>query len=287
MAVPPGFPRVPPAAGRKRGEAVKKSLGRLDDSGLPRTGPHRLGCAAPRAVSRNDAIAGRDGDHGDRRGGSRLLDGAAYLHARQLRPMPASTRSASPIRSKAPGIIRASSRITTRPASPPGTARRSTDSNANGEIFDANALTAAHRTLPMPVNVRVTNLENGKSLIVRVNDRGPFARGRIIDVSEQAAKLLGFYGKGTARVRVTYMSRAELPATDTPAGPETPPAIANALPAAPADAGAGARWAQSQACPSHRRPARLHAQPAATATRDERRRPSTRRPCDAMCRFRP
>jgi rare lipoprotein A len=105
---------------------------------------------------------------------------------------------------------------------------------ANGEIFDATALTAAHRTLPMPVNVRVTNLENGHSLVVRVNDRGPFARGRIIDVSEQAAKLLGFYGKGTARVRVTYMSRADLPGTTTPAGPETPPAIAQALPAAPA-----------------------------------------------------
>lgn len=107
-------------------------------------------------------------------------------------------------------------------------------STANGEVFDAGALSAAHRTLPMPVNVRVTNLENGKSLILRVNDRGPFARGRIIDVSEQAAKLLGFYGKGTARVRVTYMSRAELPGMHTPAGSETPPAIANALPAAPA-----------------------------------------------------
>jgi len=105
---------------------------------------------------------------------------------------------------------------------------------ANGEVFNANALSAAHRTLPMPVNVRVTNLENGKSLLLRVNDRGPFARGRIIDVSEQAAKLLGFYGKGTARVRVTYMSRANLPGTHTPAGPETPPAIANALPAEPA-----------------------------------------------------
>ncbi|MGB8364484.1 MAG: septal ring lytic transglycosylase RlpA family protein [Rhizomicrobium sp.] len=98
---------------------------------------------------------------------------------------------------------------------------------ANGELFDANALTAAHRTLPMPVNVRVTNLENGNSLVLRVNDRGPFARGRIIDVSEQAAKLLGFYGKGTARVRVTYLSRADLPGT------ATPPAIADALPAAP------------------------------------------------------
>jgi rare lipoprotein A len=105
---------------------------------------------------------------------------------------------------------------------------------ANGEIFNANALSAAHRTLPMPVNVRVTNLENGKSLVVRVNDRGPFARGRIIDVSEQAAKLLGFYSNGTARVRVTYLGGADIPGTHTPMGPDTPPAIANALPAAPA-----------------------------------------------------
>lgn len=83
---------------------------------------------------------------------------------------------------------------------------------ANGEIFDADGLTAAHPTLPMPVNVRVTNLENGRSIILRVNDRGPFVDGRIIDVSARAAQLLGFYEKGTARVRVTYLSRADLPA---------------------------------------------------------------------------
>jgi rare lipoprotein A len=83
---------------------------------------------------------------------------------------------------------------------------------ANGEIFDAGGLTAAHPTLPMPVNVRVTNLENGRSLVLRVNDRGPFARGRIIDVSARAAQLLGFYDKGTARVRVTCLARADLPA---------------------------------------------------------------------------
>lgn len=105
---------------------------------------------------------------------------------------------------------------------------------ANGEVFDANGLSAAHRTLPMPVNVRVTNLENGKSLVVRVNDRGPFARGRIIDLSAGAAKLLGFYGQGTARVRVTYVSRADVPGTRIPEGPETPPEIAKALPAVPA-----------------------------------------------------
>ncbi len=103
---------------------------------------------------------------------------------------------------------------------------------ANGEHFDPNGLTAAHRTLPMPVNVRITNLDNGKSLVVRVNDRGPFARGRIIDVSARAAQLLGFYGQGTARVRVTYLARADLPGGRPPPD-ETPPEIASAVPATP------------------------------------------------------
>jgi rare lipoprotein A len=105
---------------------------------------------------------------------------------------------------------------------------------ANGERFDANALTAAHRTLPMPVNVRVTNLDNGKSLVVRVNDRGPFSKGRIIDLSERAATLLGYKEQGTARVRVTFVSRADLPG-GRPAPSETPPEIASAVPAAPTD----------------------------------------------------
>lgn len=103
---------------------------------------------------------------------------------------------------------------------------------ADGEIYNAGDITAAHRTLPMPVNVRVTNLENGKSIVVRVNDRGPFAKGRIIDVSEQAAKLLGFYNAGTARVRVTFLSRAPLP-NGQPQPDQTPPEIAAAVPAAP------------------------------------------------------
>jgi len=104
-------------------------------------------------------------------------------------------------------------------------------STANGEMYDGNALTAAHKTLPMPVNVRVTNLDNGKSLIVRVNDRGPYARGRIIDLSKRAAELLDVVQTGTARVRVTYLGRADL--NGAPPPPETPPAIASALPAAP------------------------------------------------------
>jgi len=104
---------------------------------------------------------------------------------------------------------------------------------ANGEIYDGNGLTAAHKTLPMPVNVRVTNLDNGKSIVVRVNDRGPYARGRIIDLSRRAAELLDVVQSGTARVRVTYLGKAQLGPGRAPA-PDTPPAIANALPAAPA-----------------------------------------------------
>lgn len=76
---------------------------------------------------------------------------------------------------------------------------------ANGETFDQNAVTAAHKTLPMPSVVRVTNLENGRSLVVRVNDRGPFVNGRIIDLSRRAAQLLGMEGQGTAKVRVQIM----------------------------------------------------------------------------------
>ena len=101
---------------------------------------------------------------------------------------------------------------------------------ANGELYDGNQLTAAHKTLPMPVNVRVTNLENGKSLIVRVNDRGPYARGRIIDLSKRAAELLDVVQTGTARVRVTYLGRANL---NGKLPDETPPEIASALPAVP------------------------------------------------------
>ncbi len=76
---------------------------------------------------------------------------------------------------------------------------------ANGEIFNQDALTAAHRTLPLPSIVIVHNLENGRSVKLRVNDRGPFARGRIIDVSKRAAEILGFSKQGTAPVRVTIV----------------------------------------------------------------------------------
>lgn len=81
---------------------------------------------------------------------------------------------------------------------------------ANGEIFDENQISAAHPTLPMPVIARVTNLENGKSVVLRINDRGPFAAGREIDLSKKAAEVLGFKQKGTAKVRVQYIGRAPL-----------------------------------------------------------------------------
>jgi peptidoglycan lytic transglycosylase len=81
---------------------------------------------------------------------------------------------------------------------------------ANGEIFDLNQLTAAHTTLPMPSIVEVTNLQNGRSLQLRVNDRGPFVDGRLIDVSRRAAQLLGFETKGTTPVRVRIVKDASI-----------------------------------------------------------------------------
>jgi len=85
---------------------------------------------------------------------------------------------------------------------------------ANGEIFDADAITAAHPTLPLPSYVRVSNLSNGRSLIVRVNDRGPYAGNRIIDVSRRAAHLLGFTVSGTAWVRAEYIGAAPVESSD-------------------------------------------------------------------------
>ena len=77
---------------------------------------------------------------------------------------------------------------------------------ANGEIYDMNDLTAAHKTLPLPSMVRITNLENGRSLKLRVNDRGPFVDGRIIDVSRRASQLLGFHHQGIAKVKVEILA---------------------------------------------------------------------------------
>ena len=80
---------------------------------------------------------------------------------------------------------------------------------ANGEIYDMNELTAAHKTLPMPSYVQVINIDNGRSLVVRVNDRGPFVNNRIIDMSRRGAQLLGFKDQGIAKVRVKLVSPSE------------------------------------------------------------------------------
>jgi rare lipoprotein A len=85
---------------------------------------------------------------------------------------------------------------------------------ANGEVFDMHSISAAHPTLPIPSYVRVTNLRNGRSIVARVNDRGPYHADRVIDVSFRAAKLLGFQGNGVARVRVEYVGPASLGGSD-------------------------------------------------------------------------
>jgi rare lipoprotein A len=85
---------------------------------------------------------------------------------------------------------------------------------ANGEVFDMYSISAAHPTMPLPSYARVTNLGNGRSIVVRVNDRGPYARDRIIDMSVGAAKALEFYGVGLANVRVEYLGRAPIEGSD-------------------------------------------------------------------------
>jgi peptidoglycan lytic transglycosylase len=85
---------------------------------------------------------------------------------------------------------------------------------ANGEIFDENAISAAHPTMPLPSYARITNLRNHRSIVVRVNDRGPYAHDRLIDVSVKTAKLLGFYDDGTTKVKVQYVGRAPLAGSD-------------------------------------------------------------------------
>lgn len=124
---------------------------------------------------------------------------------------------------------------------------------ANGEIFDLNGLTAAHHTLPLPTIVQVTNLENGRSLTLRVNDRGPFARGRIIDVSRQAAQLLGFERQGTAKVHVRLLESDTLEAqavarrNGTEEGPRAQVQVAQAAPRTAVDAQALAPLPGTQA----------------------------------------
>jgi rare lipoprotein A len=86
---------------------------------------------------------------------------------------------------------------------------------ANGEIFSANAITGAHPTLPLPSYVRVTNVDNGRSVMVRVNDRGPYIHGRIMDLSHRAADILGYVNRGMGNVQVQYVGPAPLEGDDT------------------------------------------------------------------------
>ncbi|MDX2201202.1 MAG: septal ring lytic transglycosylase RlpA family protein [Hyphomicrobiaceae bacterium] len=86
---------------------------------------------------------------------------------------------------------------------------------ANGEVFDMMALSAAHPTLPLPSYAYVTNLDNGRTILVRINDRGPYVKSRLIDLSKASARLLGYEGRGLARVRVRYAGRAPLSGDDS------------------------------------------------------------------------
>lgn len=101
---------------------------------------------------------------------------------------------------------------------------------ANGETYDQDGLTAAHRTLPMPSMVQVTNLENGRSIKVRINDRGPFKNGRIIDLSRGSAQLLGFIKNGTAKVRVEILESESRQLASLAQGFQTASAAVDAVP---------------------------------------------------------
>ena len=112
---------------------------------------------------------------------------------------------------------------------------------ANGERYDMHGISAAHRTMPLPSYARVTNLANGRSIIVRVNNRGPFIHNRIVDLSTGAARALDFYSKGTARVRVEFVGRAPIDGSDnqmllatlrtgTPAPAPSTAMVASAIP---------------------------------------------------------
>jgi len=116
---------------------------------------------------------------------------------------------------------------------------------ANGETYDQDDITAAHRTLPMPSWVEVENLDNGRRLTVRINDRGPFARQRIIDLSRKSAQLLGVDRAGTARVRLRRIYPEGKPPLDAPtviAAVPVPPVATVAVPTATNAATPGKSW---------------------------------------------
>jgi rare lipoprotein A len=136
---------------------------------------------------------------------------------------------------------------------------------ANGEVYDQNGLTAAHKTLPMPSMVRVTNLENGRSIEVRVNDRGPFQAGRLIDMTRRGAQLLGFIDRGTARVRVDIMPEEsqQLAALASRQGGDQVPPPPKAAPAGEVTAGGLAPIAGAKVSPGQAKPVQTPATQAA------------------------
>jgi rare lipoprotein A len=135
---------------------------------------------------------------------------------------------------------------------------------ANGEVFDRGIVTAAHPTLPLPSLVRVTNLDNGREMMIRVNDRGPFVGDRIIDLSEEAARQLGFEQQGLAAVRVRFVSLADARGTPpTPTIPRAPVAVGDPGRAAPPPAPSPAQVAPAEPPPMQtvaEVPARCHGQ---------------------------
>ncbi len=124
---------------------------------------------------------------------------------------------------------------------------------ANGEVYDRDSISAAHPTMPLPSYARVTSLDTGRSIIVRVNDRGPFARGRIVDLSERTANLLDIKGRGVSRVRIQYVGRAGLAGSDQRTlmaslrGPGLMPGAEDRVMVASADLPAGPRRAPTPA----------------------------------------
>ena len=172
---------------------------------------------------------------------------------------------------------------------------------ANGEVYDMHGISAAHPTLPMPSYARVTNLENGRSIVVRINDRGPYARNRVIDLSIGTAKALKFYDRGLATVRVEYLGRAPLEGSDdrmlmatlregVPAPAPSHVMVASAKPFLPNPEGGGGDGAavalgRAEACGGDRREPRCRPGPARSRLRPARRRHG--RWCECLLRSRP
>ncbi len=146
---------------------------------------------------------------------------------------------------------------------------------ANGEVFDKGSISAAHPTLPLPSYVRVTNMKNGRSMVVRVNDRGPYHGGRVMDVSQRVAEALAFKGEGTARIRVDYIGRAALAGSDdtqllASLRTDGTPAQLDGMPSAPPTMVADADGAASEPPPPSR-PSPPEPQPVARAAESEGR----------------